>query len=72
MSGRLRKFLRLPQRSSARRRADLDDELRFYFDMRTRELVEQGLPEDDGEARGTCASSATWITQNDIAWRRTP
>ena len=46
MSGRLRKFLRLPQRSSARRRADLDDELRFYFDMRTRELVEQGLPED--------------------------
>ena len=46
MSGRLRKFLRLPQRSSARRRADLDDELRFYFDMRTRELVEQGLHED--------------------------
>ena len=42
MSGR---FLRLPWRSSARRRADLDDELRFYFDMRTRELVEQGMDE---------------------------
>ena len=43
----LRRFLRLPRRSSARRRADLDDELRFYFDMRTRELVDQGMREAD-------------------------
>src|SRR4029453_6803162 len=28
-------------------RADLDDELRFYFDMRARELVEQGMSEAD-------------------------
>ncbi|HUQ82455.1 MAG TPA: ABC transporter permease [Gemmatimonadaceae bacterium] len=41
------RFLRLPWRSSTRRRADLEDELRFYFDMRTRELVEQGMPESD-------------------------
>ena len=41
------RFLRLPWRSSARRRADLEDELRFYFDMRTRELVEQGMSEPD-------------------------
>src|SRR5215211_560296 len=41
------RFLRLPWRSSARRRADLEEELRFYFDMRTRELVEQGMPETD-------------------------
>jgi len=39
------RFLRLPWRSSARRRADLEDELRFYFDMRARELVEQGMSE---------------------------
>ena len=45
MSSRFRKFLRLPRRSSSRRRADLDDELRFYFDMRTRELAEQGMSE---------------------------
>jgi putative ABC transport system permease protein len=43
----LRRFLRLPRRSSSRLRADLDDELRFYFDMRTRELVEQGMREAD-------------------------
>jgi putative ABC transport system permease protein len=42
-----KRFLRLPWRSSARRRTDLDDELRFYFDMRTRELVEQGMSEPD-------------------------
>src|SRR5215203_2576376 len=41
------RFLRLPWRSSARRRADLEEELRFYFDMRARELVEQGMSETD-------------------------
>jgi predicted permease len=43
----MRRFLRLPSRSSSRLRADLDDELRFYFEMRARELMEQGLPEPD-------------------------
>ena len=43
----MRRFLRLPRPSSARRRADLDDELRFYFDMRARELMEQGFSERD-------------------------
>jgi predicted permease len=47
MSDRRRRFLRLPTRSSSRLRADLDDELRFYFDMRTRELAEQGMSESD-------------------------
>jgi len=45
--GRLRPYLRLPWRSSTRLRADLDEELRFYFDMRTRELVEQGMSDAD-------------------------
>ena len=47
MTGRPRRYLRLPWRSSSRLRADLDEELRFYFDMRTRELVEQGLSDAD-------------------------
>ena len=47
MSSRIARFLRLPRRSSSRRRADLDDELRFYFDMRERELMEQGVPASD-------------------------
>ena len=41
----MRRFLHFPWRSSSRRRSDLEDELRFYFDMRTRELVERGMPE---------------------------
>ena len=48
--GRPRRYLRFPWRSSSRLRADLDEELRFYFDMRTRELVEQGM--SDADARG--------------------
>jgi len=43
----MRRFLRLPRRSSSRLRADLDEELRFYFDMRARELVESGMAEPD-------------------------
>ena len=45
--GRLRPYLRLPWRPSSRLRADLDDELKFYFDMRARELVEQGMTDLD-------------------------
>src|SRR5262245_11061141 len=47
MIGRTRRYLRFPWRSSSRLRADLDEELRFYFDMRTRELVDQGMGEAD-------------------------
>src|SRR5678815_2051350 len=47
VTSRLRRFLRLPQRSAKRIRADLEDELRFYFDMRTRELVDQGMTDAD-------------------------
>ena len=43
----MRRFLHLPWRSSSRRRADLDEELRFYFDMRTRELIDGGMREAD-------------------------
>jgi hypothetical protein len=45
--GRPRPYLRLPWRSASRLRADLDEELKFYFDMRTRELVEQGMTDLD-------------------------
>ena len=45
--GRPRRYLRFPWRSSSRLRADLDEELRFYFDMRTRELVEEGMSDAD-------------------------
>ena len=44
------RFLRFPVRSSARRRADLEEELRFYFDMRTRELVDQGMSESQARS----------------------
>jgi putative ABC transport system permease protein len=45
--GRPRRYLRFPWRSSSRLRDDLDEELRFYFDMRSRELVEQGMSHAD-------------------------
>jgi predicted permease len=61
----------LPWRSPSRRRADLEDELRFYFDMRTRELMEQGLREKDAR-REAYASSGTWSTQSNTVWPRTP
>ena len=47
MTHRPGRYLRFPWRSKSRRRADLDDELRFYFDMRTRELVEHGMSDAD-------------------------
>ena len=49
MTTRLGRYLRLPWRSTSRLRADLDEELRFYFDMRTRELVEQGMSDADAK-----------------------
>jgi predicted permease len=43
----MRRFLRFPWRSSSRLRTDLEDELRFYFDMRARELIDQGMSDAD-------------------------
>ena len=45
----IRKFVRLP-RSPRRIRADVEDELRFEIDMRTADLMRQGL--DANQARG--------------------
>ncbi len=42
-----RRLFQLPWRSAGRIRADVDDEIRFDLDMRTAELVEQGIPEPD-------------------------
>src|SRR6185312_6497072 len=42
-----RRLFQLPWRSAGRMRADVDDEIRFDLDMRTAELVEQGMREDD-------------------------
>lgn len=46
-NGGPRRFLQLPWRSPARIQADVDEELGFDLDMRTAELVAQGLPEVD-------------------------
>ena len=42
-----RRVLRLPWRSPRRIHDDVDDELQFHCEMRTRELVERGMPEAD-------------------------
>lgn len=42
-----RRLFQLPWRSAGRIRADVDDEIRFDLDMRTAELVEQGMREVD-------------------------
>ena len=46
-----RRFLELPWRSAARIQADVDEELRFELDMRTEELVAQGVPEAEARRR---------------------
>jgi hypothetical protein len=47
VTSRLGRYLRFPWRSTSRLRCDLDEELRFYCDMRTRELMEQGMSDAD-------------------------
>jgi predicted permease len=42
-----RRLFQLPWRTARRIRADVDAEIRFDLDMRTAELVEQGIPEAD-------------------------
>ena len=49
MSHSARRFFQLPWRSARRIQADVDEELAFELDMRTEELVQQGLSE--AEAR---------------------
>ena len=57
---------RLPWRSGARIRADLDDELEFHLHMRAEELMAKGMGRDDARreaevqvpAEGAFASSA--------------
>jgi putative ABC transport system permease protein len=46
----IRRFLQLP-RSAQRIRADIDEELRFDIDMRTRDLMRAGVPEADARGR---------------------
>ncbi|HET7566241.1 MAG TPA: ABC transporter permease [Gemmatimonadaceae bacterium] len=47
MSHSARRFFQLPWRSARRIRADVDEELAFELDMRTAELIQQGLSEAD-------------------------
>lgn len=44
------RVVQLPRRTAASIRADLDEEFRFYFDMRTAELLERGMSEADARA----------------------
>ncbi|MFW6202565.1 MAG: ABC transporter permease, partial [Gemmatimonadota bacterium] len=46
---RVRRFFRLPWRSAARIREDVDEEIAFHLDMRVEELVNEGM--DPREAR---------------------
>ena len=41
--GKIRRYLRLPSRSTARIRRDVDDELRLHIEMRTAELERHGM-----------------------------
>jgi putative ABC transport system permease protein len=43
-SKRLRRLIRLPWRSRARIRRDIDDEFQFHLDMRVDELAARGVP----------------------------
>ena len=48
---RFRRLIALPWRGADRIASDVDDELAFHLDMRTRELVAQGLDADDARVR---------------------
>lgn len=47
---RLRRFLRLPSRSAARIRRDVDDELRLHIELRVEELVRAGMSPADARS----------------------
>ncbi len=46
-----RKLFRVPWRTSRQIHADVDEELRFHFDMRIESLVAEGLSPDEARAR---------------------
>ena len=48
---RARRRLRFPSRSADRIRRDVDDELEFHCEMRTAELMAEGLPRAEARAR---------------------
>src|SRR5215207_6950100 len=49
--GKLRRYLRLPSRSTARIRQDVEDELRLHIEMRATELEQQGMSAADARAQ---------------------
>ncbi|HEX6053877.1 MAG TPA: permease prefix domain 1-containing protein, partial [Gemmatimonadaceae bacterium] len=49
----LRRLIRLPWRSRARIRRDIDDEFRFHLDMRVAELAGRGLTPDEALREAT-------------------
>jgi putative ABC transport system permease protein len=49
--GRLRRFLRLPSRSAARIRRDVDEELQLHIDLRAAELERAGMPPLEARTR---------------------
>jgi len=51
MSGDFWRRLRLPWLSASDIEHEIDDELAFHFEMRVRELVEQGVPAGEARAR---------------------
>ena len=70
-----RRFFQLPWRSAARIRADIDEELSFEIDMRTAELVRQGLSEEDARHRalaefGDIEQTRRYCADSDIAAQR--
>jgi predicted permease len=49
--GKIRRYLRLPSRSTARIRRDVDDELRLHLEMRVAELEQQGVSPAEARAQ---------------------
>ena len=70
-----RRFFQLPWRSAERIRAEIDEELEFELDMRTTELVRQGLSEEDARHRalaefGDIEQTRRYCADTDIAAQR--
>jgi putative ABC transport system permease protein len=47
----IRRAFRLPWSSTSRVQREVDDELRFHLDMKTRELIDAGIPHDEAVRR---------------------
>jgi putative ABC transport system permease protein len=66
----VKRLFRLPSRTGAEVRRDVDDELAFHLEMRCEELERQGLDPDSARARaeqefGSVSASATSLTMMD-------